>query len=99
MKQGLKLWHVRRGIAMGAVLCMAGLVAQNAGDVQIERLNPNGLPKLDYLTQVVRVKNGKTFLYIAGQTAINAKVEIVGQTVEAQADTALKNLDYALQAG
>src|SRR5690349_17954238 len=90
---------IRYGVIVGGLLGLAGLLAQNAGDVQVERLNPGELPKLDYLTQVVRVKNGKKFLYIAGQTAINARVEIVGQTVDAQADTALKNLDFALQAG
>ncbi|HEY6393422.1 MAG TPA: RidA family protein [Bryobacteraceae bacterium] len=88
-----------RGIVAASLICTAGLFAQKPADPEIERLNPADLPKLDYLSQVVKVKNGKKFLHIAGQTAINTKLEIVGQTVDAQADTALKNLDFALQAG
>jgi enamine deaminase RidA (YjgF/YER057c/UK114 family) len=91
--------QVRRVVVVAGFLCAASIHGATPSDPEIQRLNPAELPKLDYLTHVVKVKNGTKFLHIAGQTAINTHLEIVGQTVDAQADTALKNLDFALQAG
>ena len=89
----------RAALAIISFVWMPVLPAQKADEPEIQRMNPAALPKLDYLTHVTKVKNGKNFVHIAGQTAINTKWEIVGKTVTEQADEALKNLDFALQAG
>jgi enamine deaminase RidA (YjgF/YER057c/UK114 family) len=86
-------------VTMFGLLSMRALPAEKTDELEIQRLNPAELPKLDYLTHVTKVRNGKKFVHIAGQTAINTKWEIVGKTADEQADEALKNLDFALQAG
>jgi enamine deaminase RidA (YjgF/YER057c/UK114 family) len=98
MSFSLPLKHIRPAIAIAGLICTLGMCAEK-DDVEIQRLNPADMPKLGYLTQVVKVRNGKKFLHIAGQTAINTHLEIVGKTVAEQADEALRNLDFALQAG
>jgi len=90
---------IRHAAIIAGLVAATGIAADKEGDVEIQKLNPADMPKLDYLTQIVKVKNGKKFLHIAGQTAINTHFEVVGKTVADQADEALRNLDFALQAG
>jgi enamine deaminase RidA (YjgF/YER057c/UK114 family) len=84
----------------GALAQSFGAFAQSAGQNPVlDHLNPAELPRLSYLTQVVSVTNAATFLHIAGQTAVNTKLEVVGHDLPSQMDEALKNLDFALKAG
>ncbi len=61
----------------------------------IERIQPAGLSRPTTYTQVIAAGNT---VYIAGQTALNARGELVGGDITAQATQVFENLKTALQA-
>jgi enamine deaminase RidA (YjgF/YER057c/UK114 family) len=89
-----------------AVLLLAGLGAgsirpgfgQAPAPAKIQRLNPETLARVPYLSQIVSVENGNRLVHIAGQTAINKEFKVVGNTLAAQIPEALANLGHALDA-
>ena len=66
--------------------------------MNIERIHPEGLFKYDGMAQVMAVTGGKT-IHIAGQTAMDEKMNFVGgDDYYAQAVKARENLRIALAA-
>ncbi len=65
----------------------------------IERVNPNGLFKLEAFTQVVSADAVGSVAYIAGQGAFDADFKLVGaRDLHAQTVQAFKNLRTAVEA-
>jgi enamine deaminase RidA (YjgF/YER057c/UK114 family) len=82
-----------------AMFCMAA--ADKVGDstaTVVHHLNPDTLVKQEHATQIVRIRNPRDLVHIAGQTAVNTKFEVVGSSLQEQTVEALKNLDFALEA-
>jgi enamine deaminase RidA (YjgF/YER057c/UK114 family) len=72
---------------------LGALLAQN-----IEHINPPGLATSPAYTQVVTAKPG-TVIWVAGQTAQNAKGEVVGRgDLKAQVNQVWENLKVAVAA-
>ncbi len=67
--------------------------------MQIERVNPDGLFKLDAFTQVVTAEGVGKIVHIAGQGAFDADFQLVGPgDLHAQTVQAFRNLRAAVQA-
>ncbi|MDB5564715.1 MAG: Endoribonuclease [Tardiphaga sp.] len=64
----------------------------------IRRINPSGLGEPPGYSQIVEVRGGR-MIFIAGQTALDQRGELVGKDdFAAQADQVFRNLGIALQA-
>lgn len=64
--------------------------------VVLERLNPAGLGAPDGYVHVVAVRGGRT-IHVAGQSAMNTELELVGPgDLAAQTEQALRNVATAL---
>jgi enamine deaminase RidA (YjgF/YER057c/UK114 family) len=69
--------------------------AGHAG-VTLERLNPAGLTTPEGYVHVVAVRGGRT-VHVAGQSAMNAELELIGPgDLAAQTEQALRNVATAL---
>jgi enamine deaminase RidA (YjgF/YER057c/UK114 family) len=69
---------------------------KGSGNVRFS--NPSTLASPPGYSNVVEIRGGR-LIYIAGQTALNAKGELVGsQDFEAQSDQVFRNLSAALSA-
>ena len=78
------------------ILFLSSLGVLLAQDIQ--RINPPGLTTSPAYTQVVKAKPG-TVIWVAGQTAQNAKGELVGKgDLKAQANQVWENVRLALVA-
>ncbi len=65
----------------------------------IERINPDGLFKLEAFSQIVTATGGGQIAFIAGQGAFDADFNLVGPgDLHAQAVQAFKNLRTAVEA-
>ncbi|HPG26278.1 MAG TPA: RidA family protein [Myxococcota bacterium] len=67
--------------------------------MQIERIDPDSLFKLDAFTQIVTVDGARRLAYIAGQGAFDADFNLVGENdLHAQTVQAFRNLRAAVEA-
>ena len=67
--------------------------------MEIERVNPDGLFKLDAFSQIVTATGGGRIAFIAGQGAFDADFKLVGPgDLHAQTVQAFKNLRTAVEA-
>lgn len=71
--------------------------AERLGEVNIERINPGGLPAPSGFSHAV-VAGGGRLVFLAGQTALGPDGRLVGADVVAQFERALANLLTALRA-
>ena len=81
--------HIRLGVALSVFL-----LAHLAHAQKLEFTNPDGIPKPERYTQVV--KAGK-LLFISGQVGHNADGQIVGPGMREQLEQALTNIATALK--
>jgi enamine deaminase RidA (YjgF/YER057c/UK114 family) len=66
--------------------------------MEIERVNPDGLFKLDAFTQIVTAESAGKVAYIAGQGAFDADFKLVGPgDLHAQTVQAFRNLRTAVE--
>lgn len=65
--------------------------------MKITHINPDGLHKNPAFSQAVVAEGGKT-VYIGGQNGVNAEGKMVGTTLAAQTEQALKNMLEILKA-
>ncbi|WP_416967641.1 RidA family protein [Streptomyces sp. 4F14] len=65
--------------------------------MSLERLNPAGLSPPSGFSHAV-VATGSRFVFLAGQTALDADGKVVGETLAEQFEVALRNLLAALTA-
>ena len=66
--------------------------------MEIERINPDALFKLDAFTQIVTTSNARRVAYIAGQGAFDANFTLVGPgDLHAQTVQAFRNLRAAVE--
>lgn len=71
---------------------------QDAESSTLRFINPEALPQPPGYTHVVEARGGRT-LYLAGQVALDAEGNLVGEgDVEAQAEQVFRNLGLALEA-
>ena len=87
-------------LAVSAALTAAWSMAGNAqgGRSVIQRMNPPGLSTPTGYSHVVSARGGRT-IYIAGQVALDAKGQLVGDgDLAAQTRQVFANLDVALKA-
>ena len=67
--------------------------------MDIERVNPDGLFKLDAFCQVVTAAGGERIAFIAGQGAFDADFQLIGPgDLHAQTVQAFRNLRTAVEA-
>ncbi len=87
-------------LAVSAALTVGWSVAGNAqgGRSVIQRMNPPGLSTPTGYSHVVSTRGGRT-IYIAGQVALDAKGQLVGDgDLAAQTRQVFANLEVALKA-
>jgi enamine deaminase RidA (YjgF/YER057c/UK114 family) len=66
--------------------------------MEIERVNPKGLFKLDAFTQVVKTENAAKVAYIAGQGGFDENFQLIGPgDLHAQTVQAFRNLRTAVE--
>ena len=66
--------------------------------MEIERINPDALFKLDAFTQIVTTSNARRVAYIAGQGAFDANFTLIGPgDLHAQTVQAFRNLRAAVE--
>lgn len=86
------------GVVLAGAVVTAAVAAQGGRSV-IQRLNPAGLSTPTGYSHVVTARGGRT-IYVAGQVALDAVGELVGQgDLAAQTRQVFANLDVALKAG
>jgi len=69
------------------------------GRLRVKHINPDGLFKSKFFSQVVTVSGSGKTIYIGGQNAINSKGELVGRdNFELQTKQTLENIKIALAA-
>lgn len=66
--------------------------------VQIEHHNPETLHRNPAFTQVVTLKGASTLVFVGGQNGVDAAGNVVGDSLGAQSEQALKNVLAALAA-
>ena len=92
----MALLAVAGGVAMATVWATAGN-AQGGRSV-IQRMNPPGMSTPTGYSHVVSARGGRT-IYIAGQVALDAKGQLVGEgDLAAQTRQVFANLETALKA-
>jgi enamine deaminase RidA (YjgF/YER057c/UK114 family) len=66
--------------------------------LRIEHHNPSVLPRNPAFTQVLTVRGIDALVFVGGQNAVDAAGNIIGETLAAQTEQALRNLLAALAA-